>query len=408
MPKRALDPDVQSQTWLIATIAFLGGLGGGVVFPILPLVGIDLGISGFMVGLILSANRITRLGFNPVTGSLLDRFGARWPVAVGLVIEALGTFAFSIALTAQTPAAWFLAGRVVWGVGSSLLMVGVLAAVMAIAPLEKRGGMVARVRTAISLGLPAGLVIGGVIADRASANTAFIVAGVLSVVGAVVAVFALPKEAHPPKSADDAPAGSTDREGWRKLLRMPVLHMVWSTNGLLFFAMSGVLLSTVAVVAKQRSLFVFSLGAQGSAGLLMAVMMMARAGAALAAGRHLDRVSSRTSLLLPSMLMLAVGFGALGYAGHTVTAMGALVLVGAGSGGLTIPLLTVLGDVSPREFHGRALSVYQWSSDFGGAVGPAAGLELGHAFGYELTYLVVGLTMLAMVLPLRVLIARRR
>ena len=63
--------------WAIAGIAFLGGVGGGVVFPILPVIGMDLGISGFMIGLILSANRITRLGFNPVTGSLLDRFGAR-------------------------------------------------------------------------------------------------------------------------------------------------------------------------------------------------------------------------------------------------------------------------------------------------------------------------------------------
>jgi len=81
------------------------------VFPILPVIGIDLGISGFMIGLILSANRITRLGFNPVTGSLLDRFGARWPVAIGLVIEALGTLAFSIALVSEQPAAWFLTGE---------------------------------------------------------------------------------------------------------------------------------------------------------------------------------------------------------------------------------------------------------------------------------------------------------
>lgn len=409
MPSPPSNGSIRSQSWLIAAIAFIGGVGGGVVFPILPLVGMDLGISGFMVGLILSANRITRLGFNPVTGSILDRFGARWPVAAGMLIEALGTFAFSYALNADSPAVWFLAGRVIWGVGSSLLLVGTLSAVMAIAPVGRRGSMVARVRTSISLGLPAGLVIGGLIADRASPNAAFIVAGVLGVAGAVAAAAVLPRNARPQKpqvaeSAEESPKP----EGWRTLFRMPVLHMVWGTNALMFFAMSGVLLATVAVVVKQRSLFVFGLGAAGSAGLFMAVMMAARASAALAAGSYLDRATSRTSLLLPAMLMLAVGFVVLGFSNNPVLAAVALLLVGAGSGGLTIPLLTVLGDVSPRELHGRSLSVYQWSSDFGGAVGPAAGLELGHAVGYEMTYLVVGLAMLAMVVPLRLLIARHR
>lgn len=408
MPSTASNGNVRSQSWLIAAIAFIGGVGGGVVFPILPLVGIDLGISGFMVGLILSANRITRLAFNPVTGSLLDRFGARWPVAAGLAISAIGTFAFSVALMADHPAAWFLAGRIIWGVGSSLLLVGTMTAVMAIAPVEKRGSMVARVRTSISLGLPAGLVIGGLIADRVSPNAAFIVAGVLGVAGAIAAIVALPRDARSQKPAEPQAGDAADREGWRTLFRMPVLHMVWGTNALMFFAMSGVLLATVAVVVKQRSLFIFDLGAAGSAGLFMAVMMAARASAALAAGSYLDRATSRTSLLLPSMLLLAAGFVLLGFADNAPLAALSLLLVGGGSGGLTIPLLTVLGDVSPRELHGRSLSVYQWSSDFGGAVGPAAGLELGHAVGYEMTYLVVGLAMLAMVVPLRVLIARHR
>ncbi|HVA55709.1 MAG TPA: MFS transporter [Gammaproteobacteria bacterium] len=395
-----------SRSWSIAAIAFVGGVGGGVVFPILPVLGMDLGIPAFMVGLILSANRITRLGFNPVTGSLIDRFGARWPVAVGLAIEALGTLAFSAALSAHTPSIWFLVGRIIWGVGSSLLLVGALAAVLAIAPVERRGGMVARVRTAISLGLPAGLVIGGLIADRFSANSAFLTATALSIASALAAIFVLPPHAKLHKTEAQADPPTRRGEGWRELLHMPDLRMIWSTNALLFFAMSGVLLATLAVVVKHRALTFFNLGAEGSAGLYMAVMMVARAGTALASGHYLDRVRSRTSLLLPAMLMVAGGFIALGAAGHVITVVLGLILVGAGSGGLTIPLLTLMGDVTPRHLHGRALSVYQWSSDFGGAAGPIAGLELGNAFGYDATYAAVGVIMLLMALPLRALIAR--
>jgi len=49
-------------TVLLAVIAstFFVGFGGGVVFPILPNLGAVLGISAFMVGVILSANRWVR------------------------------------------------------------------------------------------------------------------------------------------------------------------------------------------------------------------------------------------------------------------------------------------------------------------------------------------------------------
>ena len=59
----------------LATLAFVGGLGGGVVFPILPLLGLQLGIPAVLIGLILSLNRITRLAVNPLSGMVVDRFG---------------------------------------------------------------------------------------------------------------------------------------------------------------------------------------------------------------------------------------------------------------------------------------------------------------------------------------------
>lgn len=181
---------------------------------------------------------------------------------------------------------------------------------------------------------------------------------------------------------------------------MRTLRIIWGANALLFFAVSGVLLATLAVVVQQRGLVLFGLGAPGSAGLLMAVLMSARACASLAAGRYLDRPASRTRLLLPAMALVAAGFVGLGVAQSISAAVLALLVIGAGAGGLTIPMLTLLGDVAPAHLHGRALSVYQWSSDLGGALGPAVGLELGRLFGYTGSYAAAGLLMLAMTLPL--------
>lgn len=399
----------QARGWAIAGIAFIGGLGGGTVFPILPVVGIALGISGFLIGVILSANRLTRLAFNPVTGTLLDRFGARWPVTAGMLLETLGTLAFCVALRSEQPTLWFLLGRVIWGVGSSLMLVGCLSAVMAIASEHSRGSMTARVRTAVSLGAPGGLVLGGMVADLVSPTAAFLAASALSLAGALVAPFLLQSGAARARPKRSRAANARQRRvDWTRILRMPTLRVIWAANALLFLALSGILLATTAILIQSRELFVFGLNAQGSAGVLMAVVIGARGLASLACGSYLDRSALRTRLLLPAMLLVAVGFVLLGQAERVDLAVLALLLVGIGAGGLSIPMLTLLGDITPSHLHGRALSVYQWSSDLGGALGPALGLVLGPMIGYGWLYGGVGIAILGMAWPLRVLVAEER
>lgn len=394
--------------WSVAIIAFLGGVGGGVVFPILPVIAAELGISGLMVGVILAANRVARLGFNPITGSLVDRVGPRWPVAAGLMIEAFGTFAFSLALTSRLPAIWFLLGRIVWGIGSSFLLVGTLVAAMQDAPASRRGGMTARVRTALSLGVPAGLVIGGVLADTVSPDAAFLAATILSIAGALAAVRLLPAKSRHRVSRTSASLGdSADKGTWCQLLHIPGLRVIWVVTALLFFAVVGVLLATLAVMVKQRGIYILGFGAEGSSGLYMAVMMGSRAAASLMMGRYLDRTASRTALLFPSALLIAFGFLVLSATASVGEVVPALLAVGAGAGGLGIPLLTVLGDLTPRPLYGRALSIYQWSGDLGGALGSIAGLEMGSAMGYGVVYGAAGMIILGAVIPLTIYIRRR-
>jgi MFS family permease len=100
-------------SWRIAVMAFFGGIGGGVVFPILPTLGLRMWLSALMIGAILAANRIVRIGVNPLTGALVDRFGGRGVIASGLFIEGAGTLGYIAALHFAAPAAWFLAGRIV-------------------------------------------------------------------------------------------------------------------------------------------------------------------------------------------------------------------------------------------------------------------------------------------------------
>ena len=84
---------------------FFVGFGGGVVFPILPNLGVVLGISPFLVGLILSANRFTRLFANAPAGIVVDRAGTRTPFVVGLLVQGIGTAGYIVAINSGAPAA---------------------------------------------------------------------------------------------------------------------------------------------------------------------------------------------------------------------------------------------------------------------------------------------------------------
>jgi len=105
----------------------------------MPALGLELGISGAMIGLILSANRISRLIFNFVAGGLYARLGPRRTMAAALAIETTGMLMFSVALMSSWPTAWLLAGRFVNGIGMAFLLIGAQAAVLAGSDHANRG-----------------------------------------------------------------------------------------------------------------------------------------------------------------------------------------------------------------------------------------------------------------------------
>jgi len=75
----------------VVVSTFFVGFGGGVVVPILPNLGEVIGISPFLIGLILSANRFSRLFANAPAGALVDRVRTRRPFVAGMVIQGVAS-----------------------------------------------------------------------------------------------------------------------------------------------------------------------------------------------------------------------------------------------------------------------------------------------------------------------------
>ena len=165
-------------TVILAVIlsTFFVGFGGGVVFPILPNLGAVLGISPFLVGLILSANRFVRTVANTPAGALVDRIGTRTPFVAGLFIEAVATLGYIVAMLSTLPEAWFLLARIIWGIGSALVFATAYTIAADVSTGKSRGTNMGVVRGGMTLGFPAGLVLGGVVSELFSIPTAFALA----------------------------------------------------------------------------------------------------------------------------------------------------------------------------------------------------------------------------------------
>ncbi|MBX0322018.1 MFS transporter [Halomicroarcula sp. F13] len=369
----------RSRTVVLAVIVstFFVGFGGGVVFPILPNLGAILGISPFLVGLILSANRFTRIVANAPAGSLIDRVGTRTPFVVGLFVEGIATLGYVVAIDAPLPEAWFLLARVLWGIGSALVFATAYTIAADVSEADSRGANMGVVRGGITLGFPVGLVLGGVVSEAYSVETAFVVAAAFALLASAVAYRLVP-ETHVDGTERGVSPLDVDTS-------KPALTVGFVNFGL-YFAYLGALFATLVLVVEARNLTTLGYGPQGLSGILMAVTVVAAAGLMLGGGTLSDREGRRVPVLLGFLVVSFAGFLLLAVADTLPTFVGACLLVGAGQGGASGPLVALLADLTPSERMGRATATNNVLGDFGGALGPMVSLPVVESVGFAPVY----------------------
>ena len=369
----------RAQRVVTAVIAstFFVGFGGGVVFPILPNLNAVLGISPFVVGLILSANRFTRIVANAPAGSLVDRIGTRTPFVVGLFVEGVATLGYVIALGAALPAWWFLGARVLWGVGSALVFATAYTIAADVSTGQSRGTNMGVIRGGITLGFPAGLVLGGVVSDIYSISIAFVVAAAFGLLASLIAYVLVPETHVSGERLAVRP--------WEIDTSVPTVT-VGLVNFGLYFAYLGALFATLVLFVDLHDVGLFGYGPQGTSGVLMAVTVVAASGFMLAGGRVSDVRGSRTPILLAFLVVSFAGFVLLAAADSLASLTAACVLVGAGQGGASGPLLALLTDLTPNDRVGRAMGTNNVLGDFGGGLGPIVSLPLAQAVGFSSVY----------------------
>lgn len=391
---------------LIGGIFFVG-LGGGVVFPTLPALGTILGISPFMVGIILSMSSFSRLIANTPVGQVIDRLGARIPLILGIGLGGLASFGYILALHAHLIPLFgspelFILSRAIWGIGSAFVFVGGFGTIIHITTEETRGKWVGYFRGGQALGFPSGLVLGGVVTDFYGYEAAFALAGFAGLVGCTIGYFFFPSIKGNIK--EPAPLGALPGMV-RADIRVLVIGYVNFTIRLLYV---GVLLSTIVLYLGANQLALGWIGAVGASGLFLAIAAIFSAGTTIISGNMSDYVGNRTLIATPALGIFAVGFFVLAIEPSLTGVMVGVACIGIGVGGTNPPLLAYLGDISPKDDVGKLAGAYNVFGDLGSSIGPLVAVPLGAIIGYGLEYfLSASMTMIVAFIVFYLLVKRK-
>ncbi len=353
----------------IAPGVLLAGVAGGIAFPILPIVGVQAGLPVPFIGVILAANRAMRVLSSPLVGTMTDRLGGRRTLIIGLVLQIAVMILYTLGITTGHPGILFLLGRLLHGPGSACVFVAGQALALHAGGAAHGGRTAGTVRAAMGIGVPLGLVAGGLLSDRFGNAVTFESALIGVLVATLVAWWLVP----------DLRVAAPRRSAWSEMLAAMADRRLLTICALTFavtFAAQGMVLTTVTLLVHARGLSLLGLGDKGTSSLLMGVMVVSSVIFMPLAGRLGDRYRIHAPIALAGLVALVP---ALVLTALLPTAAGLLVglgLMGLAAGALSPSLLALVGDIVPGERRGVAVGMVQLCGDIGGTLGPLVGTVL--------------------------------
>lgn len=358
----------------------LAGISAGIAFPILPAVGLKVGLPVTFIGLVLAANRIVRVIVGPAVGNLVDRFGGRRAMLVGLGMQVLGMGLFILGVTTPFPGTFLLLGRVVHGLGSAGTFVAAGALALHGGGAEHAGRVGGAMRAAIQLGVPIGLVCGGFLSDYLSDALTFATGAIGLFASGISAYVLIPDlRVQAAKRASIAVALREMADG-----RMAAIGVLGFASA---FCGSGMVLTTTSILVHTYRLSAFGLPERATASVLMGWLVVSEAVVTPSLGRLGDRRGWHAHIAVAGLALTVPALVILAFATRVPAVAAGMTLLGIGVAGLGPSLFALLGRFVAPERRGLGVGALQVATDLGGAIGPMVGTAL-FAGSLALPYLV--------------------
>ena len=164
-------------------------IGLGIIWPLIPVYALDLGATGFQVGMIIASFNLARVLANPVSGRLSDRWGRKPFIVTGLFFYALVSVFYILATDIND----LIMVRFLHGLTSVLVVPVAMALAADIAPDDRLARYMGTLNMAVMLGLGVGPMLGGIIRDTLGMQAAFYTMGALALLTAGGVILLIPR-----------------------------------------------------------------------------------------------------------------------------------------------------------------------------------------------------------------------
>ncbi|MXY44906.1 MAG: MFS transporter [Dehalococcoidia bacterium] len=340
--------------WAARLVVFAAFFDLFVQFPTIAPYAESLGASAALVGVIVAAYSFTNLFGNLGAGYVLDRWGRRTPMVLGMAITVIAVFSYSLV---QTPEQ-MMAARAVHGIGAAVLAPGAFSIIGDRTAADRWGHAMGITGALIAVAALIGPPAAGILRDIWGANVVFYVDSAFIVI-TLIAFLLIARDGSP--SVSDGESDPRDATG-DEARRNPAL---WSAYAAAFAITVGIgaLVTHLPLMLEEQGETAARSGYSFGIYALVAMLVMAS---------PISRAGDRYGRFGPMMLGLvgiAIGLALLGVLEGYGGVVAGMAVFGLGYG-LVFPAATALvASATGADRRGMAFGVFYAVYSFGVVVG---------------------------------------
>ncbi|MBN1318843.1 MAG: MFS transporter [Anaerolineales bacterium] len=337
-----------------------------------PEISAQVGVSLGMVGVLLAANRATRILVNGPVGALYENLPRRNLMVLSLI---LGTLSSVLYVVGSGPAI-FLCGRILWGIAWSILWIGGNTMVLDIATRKNRGRLSSQFQTWFFIGIATSSFMGGLFTDLFGFKGGLMLSTILIGLVALLWFFFLPETRPRDRLLQNRPEPAKQPK-----------KTVWKDVAIISLPLFAVRLVFAGVLASTSILWLEDLVGERAKFAGMSLPLATLTGAFIAIQAAIGIFGARTAGYLSDLtgrrwLVMSMGIfiGVVGIFTMTLDILplalsgGLIAAVANGSVQTLVP--AIAGDHSKGKNHSRSLGLIYASGDTGSTLGPLIALNL--------------------------------
>ena len=340
--------------WAARLVVFAAFFDLFVQFPTIAPYAESLGASAAFVGIIVAAYSFTNLFGNLGAGYILDRWGRRTPMLLGMAITVIAVFSYSLV---QTPEQ-MMAARAVHGIGAAVLAPGAFSIIGDRTASDRWGRAMGLTGALIAVAALIGPPAAGILRDIWGANVVFYVDSAFILI-TLIAFLLIARDGSPSVREGESEPQEATRDDTR---RNPAL---WSAYAAAFAITVGIgaLVTHLPLMLEEQGETAARSGYSFGIYALVAMLVMAS---------PISRIGDRYGRFGPLMLGLigiAIGLALLGVLKGYGGVVAGMAVFGLGYG-LVFPAATALvASATGADRRGMAFGVFYAVYSFGVVVG---------------------------------------